>query len=125
MIKHSELLTFSLVYDRYGEVAPYFQAHASLADDNVKIYPESMTMGWVNLKPVPMSDEWLAMLGFIVDNGVWWIDDDKYAFWDNDFVEKDKDSRYSSKAECVLHVHELQLAYFKATGKELTINETA
>ena len=71
------------------------------------------------IKPIPLTEEWLIRFGFKVVIGL--------SFEFNGFeTRKDEDVwivwKLSSYLICIKYVHQLQNLYFALTGKELTIS---
>lgn len=73
-----------------------------------------------NYKPIPLTSEWLAALGFEderLDLGDDWYT--LYSYNDEGFVFM----RNNERLRVIKHVHQLQNLYFALTGEELTIKE--
>ncbi len=128
MIKHADLLTSSLVYNnKYGEVVPYWYARATLATDDGTTYVAGMTLGWVNLKPILITAEWLLKFGFERFSDTFWTKGDigysagpdgECCLW----LEYEP-GRYRIIREVVYSVHEMQKGWFDHKGEELNLPE--
>jgi hypothetical protein len=90
----------------------------------------SLKSTWFDIKPIPLTEEWLLNLGFKKDSklnyvfnlefneGYEKITVELYEGGDNDFY-----FRGNILLDELKHVHQLQNLYFILTGEELTIKE--
>lgn len=71
---------------------------------------------WADLKPTPLTEEWLLKFGFKYKNGYGFIF--KYGY----ISKQDKYWIYHNICKKIDFVHQLQNLYFALTGEELIIN---
>jgi len=82
---------------------------------------ESVLIESVDLKPIPLTEEWLLKFGFD-DNGIFVDDSRGFLYWDGSslHISDSRDTNYTFVAICE-HVHQLQNLYFALTNEELKI----
>jgi len=78
-----------------------------------------------NLRPIPLTEDWLLRLGFTKKGDSFLLDNIKLMCEDNNWKEPAIDV-FSNTAylTCIEYVHQLQNLYFCLTNNELTIHET-
>ncbi len=78
-----------------------------------------------DLKPIPLSEEWLIRFGFLLEDFNWYkndSDDSFYISFESDYGFYVGATTYGY-LKAILYVHQLQNLYFALTGKELTIEK--
>ena len=83
--------------------------------------------GCQDLKPIPLTEEWLLKLGLKHEKFDWNNEppnkDVSVGYNGNDFINNEMTFKYKTVLFKITHVHQLQNLYFALTGKELTIKE--
>jgi hypothetical protein len=105
-MKANELRIGNLVYDTKGDV------NIINLEAMTYICKESLNQ----VKPIPLTDEWLLKFGFEKD-GTWFT---KSGFGISIDNLKWQMKGYIATFDKCLYVHQLQNLYFALTGKELT-----
>ena len=87
---------------------------------------------WLDLKPIPLTEEWLLKFGFELDEDLGDMIYYKLGKWVVCFDHEDLSFNHQLNSgitcliydnNCFQHVHQLQNLYFALTGKELTIKQ--
>jgi hypothetical protein len=104
------LQTNQIDYDTLG--------HKRYPDSVITVGKHLFTYEDEDIKPIPLTEEWLVRFGFEKVSG--W---DDYKGWIKDYVELECDSYgfdYVNNIDKeVKHVHQLQNLYFALTGEEI------
>jgi len=100
------------------------------------LYPKSAGAIPIDMKPIPLTEEWLIKFGFLNDGVTFKISTSRirlilfkinsaneYNNNCNEFTATVYQSKQSIEICRVKHVHQLQNLYFALTGKELTIHK--
>ena len=126
-MKASELRIGNLITDIDGDVF-------NIKQENLCDFAN----GFINVEPIPLTEEWLLKLGFSMDDEYlsMWINDYKYCFKYRDWAKnwafyieytdsphpKDEKQKYPVSFD-IRYVNQLQNLYFALTGYELTIKD--
>ena len=119
-MRAQELRILNNVLDIEGKVCQVMRVHAkgvvglSAVDGSYKWESFSLQD---DVKPIPLTEEWLERFGFVYKNGY------GYKFKYGWISRKDKYWSYYSLMIKIYYVHQLQNLYFALTAEELTIKE--
>lgn len=121
-MKANELRIWNLVQNVYKDT--FGISHETLCD---------FANGYVNLKPIPLTEEWLKKFGFEKKTGIYRKSfnekvigiglDGSYGLYDNENDWKIGSSFCGNNR--IIFVHQLQNLYFALTNEELKFNQDA
>lgn len=101
-MKANELRTGNYVYDTLGKVNTYIVKE-----------PHNQ------VKPIPLTEEWLLKFGF-ERSGLYNVKDEVYVYDEYGLTDTGFEYRFNYTQIKLKYVHQLQNLYFALTGKELT-----
>jgi len=120
-MKANELRIYNYVLAEVG--LPSLNIHCILANDIVDI-----SKGFVNVSPIPLTEEWLLKFGFEKGNKYWHNGLGSNIFYDldNKYLRQAYGTgvnitMFAISAMNIQYVHQLQNLYFALTGEELTV----
>ena len=114
-MKANELRIYNYVLAEVG--LPSLNIHCILANDIVDI-----SKGFVNVSPIPLTEEWLLKFGFTQCENEYWYEKGFFGISHEGCVNLQGRGNNEFVAEAVIkYVHQLQNIYYALTGSELQI----
>lgn len=129
MIKYDELLPSSVIKDKYGATLTFNEALASIFTlANGHSQDTAPRSDWVDLHPVPITEDWLKKLGFIPDIMPDTVDENGDLIGGNYWISRNEkliirfynNMATAGSISCTA-VHEIQKLHYILTGQELQI----
>ena len=120
-MKVEELMIGNYISDIHASESSYWQVKQLLG--KVCYYGDYYSEEYENLKPIPLTEEWLVRFGFENCINGWWSENELFnvKFIDNDIEiylsGSDNDLAYKK----IKYVHQIQNLYYIIIGEHLTI----
>ena len=115
-MKVNELRIENLVYDAFNAEAIV----CDITQTGININHGYSTISINELKPIPLTEEWLLKFGFENDNIEWWNGIISIGIYKDGLFYCPTGQAYIRKGNEIQNVHTLQNLYFALTGEELT-----
>lgn len=93
-----------------------------ISDEWLQLTNDQLNTRISDVKPIPLTEEWLLNLGF-KKNGEWYKIDNFYIDSTNYNCGIENPKNIYNRLKCVGYVHQLQNLYFALKGEELTLKQ--